>query len=177
MFSKLDPETLLRVYHLPESGHWNHKLTLAKRADSDGRDRTQPFGHSKITRRQRAPRPKSVRFCPRSAAILTQAVGSLWKMNRPFAIRIVRARQVRREQHLSEYEACEAAWPARRPLHSLIGISRDLVINTGNTVRNMRRSAGGGSLRASICWVSGPAESALLNCFHLPIKEHYGKED
>jgi len=56
VFSKLDPETLLRVGHLPESGHWNYKLTLAKSADPYGRDRagrdhTQPFGHSKMTRR------------------------------------------------------------------------------------------------------------------------------
>lgn len=59
------------------------------------------------------PRPRSARFCLRSAAMVTDVLGPLWKMNRPLAIGIVRARQVRREQRLSENEACVAAWATR----------------------------------------------------------------
>ena len=61
-------------------------------------------------------------------------------MERCLAIGVVRARQIGDDARLSDYEAFETAWATRRRLHCLIGISRDLFINTGNTLEG--RNAG-----------------------------------
>jgi hypothetical protein len=58
--------------------------------------------------------------CLRGPAMLTHALGSFWKMNRPFAIGIVRACQIGRESRPSEHEPSETTGTTRYRFHFLI---------------------------------------------------------
>jgi hypothetical protein len=49
VLGKLNPETLLRVRNPLEGGHRNLELTIAKSAESESRNRAQPFEHTKIS--------------------------------------------------------------------------------------------------------------------------------
>ena len=51
MFSELDPETFLRVGYSLQGTQRDRKLRIAKRADADSGDRTQPFDYPKISLR------------------------------------------------------------------------------------------------------------------------------
>jgi len=48
MLGKLNPKALLRVCNSPEGGHRSFELTIARSADSNYGNLTEPFEHPKI---------------------------------------------------------------------------------------------------------------------------------
>jgi hypothetical protein len=61
VFSELDSKTFLRVGNPLQGSQGDGKLHIAKRADSDSRDRAQPFDYSKIALRHRHSFPHASR--------------------------------------------------------------------------------------------------------------------